>query len=77
MDPWSGGGLLTPISDTVVALFIKDGAHHYDLPGKHARDTSYVKEARRIEVGYIKKWLKQYSESSEASSPSAVSITVP
>ena len=31
MDPWHVGGVLQSVSDTVVAIVIKSGAHHLDL----------------------------------------------
>lgn len=31
LDPWHGGGVLTDVSETVVALVIPNGGHHVDL----------------------------------------------
>lgn len=59
LDPWYGGGVLRSISDSVVAILIKDAAHHYDLRGKHAQDTSAVREARQLEIGFIRKWIEK------------------
>lgn len=42
-----------------VKIYFKDGAHHYDLRGRHQLDTKWVKEARKLEKLYIKHWLKQ------------------
>ncbi len=31
LDPWSAGGVLANISETVVSVLIPNGAHHLDL----------------------------------------------
>lgn len=38
LDPWSSGGVLSNISSKVVAIVIPDGAHHFDLRGRHTDD---------------------------------------
>lgn len=60
LDPWYGGGVLKTVSDSVVAILIKDAAHHYDLRGKHPQDTNAVREARQIETGFIRKWIEKW-----------------
>lgn len=60
LDPWSGGGILRNISESVVSIVVKNGAHHYDLRGKHPKDTPYVRDARKTEVSYILSWIKEY-----------------
>ncbi|CAG9531775.1 unnamed protein product [Cercopithifilaria johnstoni] len=61
LDPWSAGGwsLKSQVTGSLISIIIKDGAHHYDLRGKHELDTNSVKEARRLEKLHIKRWLKQ------------------
>uniref|UniRef100_A0A0N5AXL0 Lysosomal Pro-X carboxypeptidase n=1 Tax=Syphacia muris TaxID=451379 RepID=A0A0N5AXL0_9BILA len=60
LDPWSGGGwsLVPKTTGTLVSIIIEDGAHHYDLRGSDPKDTEAVKDARRLETIYIKKWIK-------------------
>ena len=64
LDPWSGGGWrLTPGQEgSLVSLIVEDGAHHYDLRGKHPDDTAAVKEVRAIEKLHIERWIQQARE---------------
>ena len=57
LDPWSGGGVLTSLSDTLRAYMISDGAHHVDLRGSHPEDTAPIKKARLIGLAEITTWL--------------------
>lgn len=52
--------MLKDISDTVISLMVHEGAHHYDLRGKHENDTQSVKTVRQKEAQQIKTWIKQY-----------------
>ncbi|XP_076254255.1 lysosomal Pro-X carboxypeptidase-like [Rhynchophorus ferrugineus] len=58
LDPWSSGGILQNVSETVLAILIPEAAHHYDLRGSNVVDTKYVIDARKFHVNVIKKWLK-------------------
>ncbi|XP_048216251.1 lysosomal Pro-X carboxypeptidase isoform X2 [Perognathus longimembris pacificus] len=60
LDPWYGGGVTRNVSDTLVAVFIRDAAHHLDLRAAHAQDTREVRAARRQEVGYMKQWIREF-----------------
>lgn len=57
MDPWSCGGVLQNISQSIWAVNITDGVHHIDLRKADGADTNYVIEARKFHVRAIKKWL--------------------
>jgi len=57
LDPWSSGGVLKNVSESVVAVIIPEGAHHLDLMFSHPNDPESVKVARRTEVSHIRKWV--------------------
>lgn len=60
VDPWSGGGVLKNISDSVVALVAKKGAHHGDFRFSTSEDPDWLVEQRRQEVQIIEGWLQKY-----------------
>lgn len=62
LDPWSTGGVLWNVSDTVVAVIIPEGAHHLDLRAANPADPPSVLEARRIEKEHIARWIGQYRQ---------------
>jgi len=57
LDPWSGGGVLTDLSATMVAVLIEDGAHHLDLRSANSADVPSVIVARQTEVQWIQTWV--------------------
>ncbi|XP_014670682.1 PREDICTED: lysosomal Pro-X carboxypeptidase-like isoform X2 [Priapulus caudatus] len=57
LDPWSGGGILKSLSDTLVAIIIDEGAHHLDLRASNKDDPPSVIAARKQEVEIIRRWL--------------------
>jgi len=57
LDPWHVGGVLTSLSDTLVAINIADGAHHLDLRESNPKDPDSVIVARKQEVALLQKWL--------------------
>lgn len=59
-DPWSGGGVLTDISQSVVAIVAKEGAHHVDLRYSTKEDPKWLQEVRKREVNIIENWISQY-----------------
>lgn len=68
VDPWSGGGVLTDISDSIVALVTEEGAHHLDLRAANAEDPVWLIEQRFAEVQHIHKWLREYTSDRHTSS---------
>lgn len=59
LDPWSAGGVTQNISDSLVAIMIPDGAHHLDLRSRNPCDPKSVKQARVLEVHYMKQWIEK------------------
>ncbi|CAM1302547.1 PRCP (predicted) [Pycnogonum litorale] len=59
IDPWSGGGIRETINPTVIAIEIKDGAHHIDLRESNVLDPPSVVEARNIEKAWIRVWIEE------------------
>ncbi|CAN8028153.1 unnamed protein product, partial [Ixodes persulcatus] len=57
LDPWSAGGVLTNLSDSLIALYITEAAHELDLRSSNPADPKSVVAARKVEKMYIKKWL--------------------
>ncbi|CAH0592110.1 unnamed protein product [Chrysodeixis includens] len=61
-DPWTGGGILDSLSDTVRAVVIVDAAHHLDLMPSNPSDPEPVKIARNIHKQHITRWINQFRE---------------
>ncbi|GAB2300736.1 hypothetical protein Dimus_034773 [Dionaea muscipula] len=59
-DPWSGGGVLNDISDSIIAIVAKEGAHHVDLRFSSNEDPDWLRQVRRTEAQIISEWLGQY-----------------
>jgi Serine carboxypeptidase S28 len=59
LDPWHDGGILKNVTDTVVAILIKEGAHHLDLRSSDPRDPQSVIVAREAEVQLIKQFIQE------------------
>lgn len=56
-DPWSAGGSLTDISDTVIAIIVEGGHHHVDLRSSDPADTPSIIAARQREVELIRQFI--------------------
>ncbi|KAL6870936.1 hypothetical protein ACP4OV_014784 [Aristida adscensionis] len=59
-DPWSTGGVLKSISDSIIALVEPKGGHHVDLRFSTKDDPDWLKQVRHKETRIIARWLKQY-----------------
>lgn len=57
LDPWHRGGVLNPISKSVQAFMVKDGAHHLDLRGHNPQDPVSVIKVREQEAAMIQQWV--------------------
>jgi len=62
-DPWHGGGVLHNISNSVVAVVIKNGAHHIDLMFTDPADAAYpdIVAARNLERSHMRRWVDSAS----------------
>ncbi|XP_030479798.1 uncharacterized protein LOC115697039 [Cannabis sativa] len=60
LDPWSGGSVLQNISESIVALVTKEGAHHIDLRASTDEDPEWLVEQRTTEIKLIKSWINDY-----------------
>lgn len=58
LDPWSGGGVVKSLSNSLIAYYLPNGAHHVDLRGSHPEDTSDIIEARDMAVSLIEQWIR-------------------
>ncbi|XP_071044535.1 lysosomal Pro-X carboxypeptidase isoform X2 [Parasteatoda tepidariorum] len=56
LDPWHGGGVLKSLSDTLIAIFMDNAAHHLDLRTSNSADPLSVKKARDTIRSWISKW---------------------
>ncbi|KAJ7944570.1 lysosomal Pro-X carboxypeptidase-like [Quillaja saponaria] len=66
LDPWSGGSVLHNISETIIALIAKEGAHHTDLRASTPEDPDWLVEQRATEIKLIKGWISNYNEEKKA-----------
>ncbi|ELU04397.1 hypothetical protein CAPTEDRAFT_174591 [Capitella teleta] len=66
LDPWSAGGVMQSISESLVAIVIADGAHHVDLRSSHPDDPISVQMARKKEKAIIAHWLGYQPKSLKA-----------
>eukprot|EP01025_Chloroclados_australasicus_P052034 TRINITY_DN6058_c0_g2_i3.p2 TRINITY_DN6058_c0_g2~~TRINITY_DN6058_c0_g2_i3.p2 ORF type:complete len:518 (-),score=39.61 TRINITY_DN6058_c0_g2_i3:911-2464(-) len=56
-DPWSTGGVLSNLSDRLVAVTVAMGGHHGDIYGKQPVDTPELDAVRDVEMTLIWDWV--------------------
>ncbi|KAK6798282.1 hypothetical protein RDI58_005984 [Solanum bulbocastanum] len=66
LDPWSGGSVLEDVSETIVALTTKKGAHHLDLRAATAEDPDWLLDQRSSEIKLIRGWLDEHYDEKKA-----------
>lgn len=60
LDPWTAGGFISSVSDSVDVILIADAAHHLDLMPSSPDDQSPVKDAREKHKQHISKWIDSF-----------------
>ena len=63
LDPWHGGGVLTNLSDSLLAILLPSGAHHIDLMFSDPEDKHYpdIGWARDFERAQIARWVAEHA----------------
>ena len=69
LDPWSSGGIMSNVSDSVLAFIIPEGAHHLDLFFSNPQDPPSVTQVRKQEVAQIRKWVAEFDAKKNKHSP--------
>ncbi|XP_062172744.1 uncharacterized protein LOC133878226 [Alnus glutinosa] len=59
-DPYSSGGVLANISNSVVAVHTVNGSHCLDLQSAKETDPEWLVKQRKVEVNIIKGWITTY-----------------
>ncbi|XP_022944256.1 lysosomal Pro-X carboxypeptidase-like [Cucurbita moschata] len=59
-DPYSIGGVLHNISDTLPAVYTTHGSHCLDILSANKMDPEWLVKQRKTEVGIIKEWFNRY-----------------
>ncbi|XP_010267352.1 PREDICTED: lysosomal Pro-X carboxypeptidase-like [Nelumbo nucifera] len=59
-DPYSSGGVLANISDSIVAIYTNEGSHCMDLYQASAHDPKWLVMQRQLEIETIKGWIEKY-----------------
>ncbi|KAL5763903.1 hypothetical protein ACOSQ2_016497 [Xanthoceras sorbifolium] len=60
-DPYSAGGVLQDISDSVVAIYTNEGAHGLDLGDSSPSDPDWLVAQKEKEIKIIQLWIAEYN----------------
>ncbi|OMO58222.1 Peptidase S28 [Corchorus capsularis] len=59
-DPYSRGGVLENISDSIHAVYTVNGSHCLDILSEQKTDPEWLIKQRKIEIKIIKGWMSKY-----------------
>ncbi|GLJ47013.1 hypothetical protein SUGI_0992590 [Cryptomeria japonica] len=59
-DPWSSGGVLANISESIVAITTEEGTHCQDIVLSTGDDPAWLKEQKQKEIMIVQKWINDY-----------------
>ncbi|XP_030522324.1 lysosomal Pro-X carboxypeptidase-like [Rhodamnia argentea] len=59
-DPYSSGGVLKNISDSIIAVYTEKGSHCLDIHAQKQTDPDWLVMQRKTEIEIIKGWLTTY-----------------
>ncbi|KAK7261275.1 hypothetical protein RIF29_27584 [Crotalaria pallida] len=59
-DPYSIGGVLDNISDSLIAIHTTNGSHCLDILHANQNDPEWLVQQRKKEIEIIKRWITQY-----------------
>ncbi|XP_020580076.1 lysosomal Pro-X carboxypeptidase-like [Phalaenopsis equestris] len=60
-DPYSSGGVLQKISNSIVALVTAKGSHCLDILGSNDADPEWLISQRNAEVKILENWIEEYN----------------
>ncbi|XP_024890645.1 lysosomal Pro-X carboxypeptidase [Temnothorax curvispinosus] len=60
LDPWTSGGVLRNLSESVISMLMPDAAHHLDLRATNSKDPYSVLLTRKFHRHSITKWIEEY-----------------
>nr|GMD12574.1 lysosomal Pro-X carboxypeptidase-like [Ipomoea batatas] len=59
-DPWSAGGILEDISDSIIAVVTKNGSHALDMFTAKKTDPEWLMKQRNTSLDIIEGWIYKY-----------------
>ncbi|PKI78795.1 hypothetical protein CRG98_000862 [Punica granatum] len=61
-DPYSNGGVLANISDTIVTIYTVKGSHCLDITAASKKDPDWLVKQREAEVETMERWIHVYHD---------------